>query len=456
MSEETDHMNIETEVSNDEVATSSNGKKIDSDDEKYEKVLKMQVDLLKDMYTEHKYNPTNHVKLPKYDRKLETRKWLEDLKEHLREAGNGHPFKDIVRGLLNISSDEELMKDNIYGLNHKCITTMLGSVVTDVTEREQRVWRVRNTLEKIANSFGFRDLAKEIYNTSKDLIEVKRLRDGLVMFNEDDGISNFDFIYQWYIVNRCQTGTVIGRNHPSLIKFDKLISGETAIELYRKLGTKPETFQLVMSQYISELKKLFKDEFIKEACIVKLAGVYVGSIMERVAMSESNRKILEEANNIINNKREVKLTELWKEMEWEKFYGERKLVNRRRKMIAGDTSRGTRLVTVIETDDSYGSGYKRGRGNDGRYDEGSRNFERAPMRDIPKAPSGFMMGLKKRGNGFKRNKPEGFEVFNGKVWCVDCGGPHRAGVHVFDKEGFPIEHLIRNDLKIFLSLDRSN
>lgn len=70
------------------------------------------------------------------------KKWLGELKKHLRIASRRKPYFNIVISLLNISDGNELISNDIYGLDHQLITNMLGDVVTDRIERRLRVWEV--------------------------------------------------------------------------------------------------------------------------------------------------------------------------------------------------------------------------------------------------------------------------------------------------------------------------
>lgn len=461
MSEETNDRNMNTEADHNSESDEEviNEKKGVSNEVKYDKVLKKQSESLKAFLNTYQYNPLKTGKLVKYNRKLEARTWLESLKKYLKDAGKSKPYSNIIRGLLNINNADDLLKNSIYGLKPETIINMMREVVGDEKERELRVWEVSTTLEEIANSFGFQELCEEIYRANKDSPEIQRLKESLVYFDEDDGIGNFDFAYLWYVVNTCHTGALVGTNHPKLIRFDKLMSGEVALEHYKKGGIRPETHKYVTSEYLRELREIMEDEHVREACLLTLAGVYGCGIMERVAMGESVRKIYEEANNIIREKRGALLPELWKEMELEKYHGEGKLVNRKKRMIIGGIQKGCKLVSIHEGEGGYGVGYKRVREYDDRYDEryddGRGARERTQMKEIPRGPTAQMMGLKRRGNGFKRKKPEGYELFQGKIWCEDCGGPHRPGNHYFDRNGYPIESKIRNDIGTYLNLEKT-
>lgn len=277
---------------------------------KYARILGMQSDSLEDKYEEFEYDPNQYQEVSKYHRRLDTRRWLESLKIHLREVGRHEPYFNIVRSLLNISDGNELISNDIYGLDHQLITNMLGDVVTDPIERRLRVWMVKNTLQEIAYSFGFDELAGEVYRNCKDHDDVKKLMDTQVYYDEEDGVMNLDFVYQWYIVNRFQIGSE--PNHPKLVKFDRLISGEVAEEYYKKEGVTPDSFKHVMGEYFGQFKELMEDEYVREACILKLSGAIALQNMDEVATKEYNRKISKEANKIINEKRMADLDGLWK------------------------------------------------------------------------------------------------------------------------------------------------
>mgnify|MGYP004711131773 CR=1 FL=1 len=60
----------------------------------------------------------------------------------------------------------------------------------------------RDTLERIAYSFGFRERAEKFYENFRDHDEIKMLMDMQVYYDEEDGIMNLDFVYQWYLVNK--------------------------------------------------------------------------------------------------------------------------------------------------------------------------------------------------------------------------------------------------------------
>lgn len=277
---------------------------------KYERILRKQCKSLENMYTSYKYRPYHCAQASKYVGTSNNKKWLGELKKHLRIASRRKPYFNIVISLLNISDGNELISNDIYGIDHQLITNMLGDVVTDPIERRLRVWEVRDTLEKIACSFGFDELAEEVYRNCKDHDDVKKLMDMQVYYDEEDGIMNFDFVYQWYIVNIFQIGSE--PNHPKLVKFDRLISGEVAEEYYKKEGVTPDSFKRVMGEYFGQFKELMEDEYVREACILKLSGAIALQNMDEVATKEYNRKISKEANKIINEKRMADLDGLWK------------------------------------------------------------------------------------------------------------------------------------------------
>lgn len=173
-------------------------------DIKYERILRRQCNSLEHMYNLHKYHHYGYAGVSKFMGFSNHRPWFEKLKKHLRKASRHKPYFNIVMSLLNINNESELISNDIYGLDPQLITNMLGEVVTDPVERRERVWEVRDTLERIAYTYGFREHANEFYMHIKGHEEVKRLKDIQVDYDDEDGIANFDFVYQWYIVNKFQ------------------------------------------------------------------------------------------------------------------------------------------------------------------------------------------------------------------------------------------------------------